>query len=91
MDTDLPYFIAKDIEERILYRYKYDYHIVFKKLTDTHKIDLMLTNIPNTLEEMNRYSSHVQLFDYPIKERDLIDIGKKLQYLAQEKSEATIL
>ncbi|WP_158563536.1 MULTISPECIES: helix-turn-helix domain-containing protein [Vagococcus] len=91
LDTDLPYFIAKDIEERILYRYKYDYHIVFKKLTDTHKIDLMLTNIPNTLEEMNRYSSHVQLFDYPIKERDLIDIGKKLQYLAQEKSEATIL
>lgn len=90
LDTDLPYFITKDIEERILYRYKYDYHIVFKTLADNRMIDLVLTNIPNTLEENNQYSPHVQLFDYPIKERDLIEIGKKCQLLAQEKSETTI-
>ncbi len=87
LDTDLPYFIIKDIEERILYRYKYDYHIVFKSISDTEPIDIVLTNIPNTLEENNRYSPHIQLFDYPIKERDLIDIGKKLQLLVQEKSQ----
>ncbi|RGI31042.1 helix-turn-helix domain-containing protein [Melissococcus sp. OM08-11BH] len=87
LDTDLPYFVIRDIEERIMHRYKYDYHIVFKTLNETKRIDLVLTNIPNTLEEMNRYSPHVQLFDYPIKERDLIDIGKKLQLLVQEKSD----
>ena len=70
-----------------MYRYKYDYHIVFKSISDTEPIDIVLTNIPNTLEENNRYSPHIQLFDYPIKERDLIDIGKKLQLLVQEKSQ----
>lgn len=91
LDTDLPYFITRDIEERITYRYKYEYHIVFKTLNHEEEIDLVLTNIPNTLEENNQYSSHVQLFDYPIKERDLIEIGKKCQLLAQEKSQHHML
>jgi len=86
LDTDLPYFVKKDIENRITYRYKYEYHIEFKTINDTDAIDLVLTNIPNTLEEHNQYSPHNQLFDYPLKERDLIDLGKKLQLLAQSKA-----
>ena len=85
LDTDLPYFVKKDIEDRILYRYKYDYHIEFKSFNEIDNIDLVLTNIPNTMEEKNQHSPHNQLFDYPLKERDLIDLGKKLQMLAQSK------
>lgn len=85
LDTDFPYFVEQNIIMRLTDRYKHDFNIVFADKKTVTEWDLILTNIPNIIEEKQRLTYKVHLFDFPIKLRDFLEIEKKLKIIAQER------
>lgn len=85
LDTDLPYFVKNDIRNRVIDRFRHDFNVRFVLEDEKEKTDIILTNIPNTIEEQERFSYRVQLFDYPIKTRDFSEIEYKLKRTSHNK------
>ena len=90
LDSDLPYLVKRNMKERIRDRYKYDFNLQFVELSEAVTADIVLTNIPNTMEEELRDTHKVHLFDFPIKLRDFTEIERKLMSISQEMTEAPI-
>ena len=85
LDSDLPFFVKESIAEQITNRLKMEFNLRFVSLEEVEEADLVLTNIPNILEEELRFSSKVHLFDFPFNHRDYMGIEKKLRYIVQNK------
>ncbi|MGX7148439.1 helix-turn-helix domain-containing protein [Enterococcus ureasiticus] len=89
LDSDLPFFVKQTIITKISDRFKHDFNIIFLKDQQLQQSDIVLTNIPNTIEEEQRFTYKVHLFDFPIKLRDFIEIERKLKLVAQLKSQVS--
>ncbi|MGM0217505.1 helix-turn-helix domain-containing protein [Enterococcus sp. AZ126] len=87
LDSDLPFFVKQNIMTKINDRFKYDFNIQFQKDQVLHQSDIILTNIPNTTMEEQRFTYKVHLFDFPIKLRDFIEIERKLRLVALAKTQ----
>lgn len=90
LDTDLPFFVKESIITKITDRFKHDFNISFLTHQLLHESDIVLTNIPNIIEEQQRFSYKVHLFDFPIKSSDFQEIEKKLKIVAKMKSQVFI-
>lgn len=89
LDSDLPFFVKQTITTKINDRFKHDFNIIFLKDQSLQDSDIVLTNIPNIIEEEQRFTYKVHLFDFPIKLRDFIEIEKKLKLVAYLKSQVS--
>ncbi|MDA9470930.1 helix-turn-helix domain-containing protein [Enterococcus sp. 5H] len=87
LDSDLPFFVKQNIMTKISDRFKHDFNITFLPDQSLQNSDIVLTNIPNIIEEEQRFTYKVHLFDFPIKLRDFIEIERKLKLVAQLKNE----
>lgn len=85
LDSDLPLMIQQNIRKRITDRYKHDYNVRFVN-NNYEDIDLILTNIPNSQEEKNRFTQGIQLFEYPITPFDLYELEQRLIRVGHMKS-----
>ncbi|AQP53470.1 hypothetical protein CBF34_08185 [Vagococcus penaei] len=85
LETDLPYFIKQNIMVRISDRFKHDFNLSFLDMSQKDKADIIFTNVPNLIEERQRFTYGILLFDFPIKLRDFIELEKKLQIVVQKK------
>ena len=65
-------------------RFKYDFNLRFITSNEMEEADLVLTNIPNLLEEELRFSKQVHLFDFPFNHRDFIEIERKMKAIVHE-------
>lgn len=86
LDSDLPYFVKNNIRDQITNRFKYDFNVQFVTKEEADNPDLVLTNIPNMLEEELRFSHKVHLFDFPFNQRDFVEIERKLRTITQDNS-----
>lgn len=84
LDTDLPFFVKNNVKNQILDRFKYDFNLSFVDASEVDEADLVLTNIPNLLEEELRFSRQVHLFDFPFNHRDFIEIERKMKAITRE-------
>lgn len=84
LDTDLPFFVKNNVKNQIMDRYKYDFNLRFVEASELDQADLVLTNIPNLLEEELRFSKKIHLFDFPFNHRDFLEIEKKMKALIHE-------
>lgn len=87
LDSDLPFFVKNNVKNQITDRYKYDFNLRFVDVADMEEANLVLTNIPNLLEEELRFSKQVHLFDFPFNYRDFIEIERKMRALTHEINE----
>ena len=84
LDTDLPFFVKTNVTNQITDRFKYDFNLRFITSNEMEEADLVLTNIPNLLEEELRFSKQVHLFDFPFNHRDFIEIERKMKAIVHE-------
>ena len=87
LDSDLPYLVKNNIRDQITNRFKYDFNVQFVTKDEADEAVLVLTNIPNMLEEELRFSHKVHLFDFPFNQRDFMEIERKLRAIAQTISD----
>ena len=85
LDSDLPYFVKSSVTDQIVNRFKYEFNLTFIEANDEDSADLILTNIPNVLEEELRFSHKVHLFEFPFNQRDFLEIERKVRAISQEK------
>ncbi|MEG0254029.1 MAG: helix-turn-helix domain-containing protein [Vagococcus sp.] len=85
LDTDLPYFVKNNVTEQIANRFKYEFNIAFINENVLDTADLILTNIPNVLEEELRFSNKVHLFEFPFSQRDFAEIERKMKGISQNR------
>ncbi|MEG2709202.1 MAG: hypothetical protein RR968_08700, partial [Vagococcus sp.] len=72
-----------NVKNQIVDRFKYDFNVGFVEADNMEEADLVLTNIPNLLEEELRFSKQVHLFDFPFTHRDFIEIEKKMKAITR--------
>lgn len=85
LDTDLPYFVKNNVKDQITNRFKYEFNLAFVQENDLDTADLILTNIPNVLEEELRFSNKVHLFEFPFNQRDFAEIERKMKGISQDR------
>lgn len=83
LDSDLPFYVKNNVKNQIVDRFKYDFNVGFVEADNMEEADLVLTNIPNLLEEELRFSKQVHLFDFPFTHRDFIEIEKKMKAITR--------
>lgn len=86
LDSDLPLFVKKNIMTKISDRFKHDFNIVFLDTQQLMEADLILTNIPNIIDEEQRFTYRIHLFDFPFKSKDFIDLEIQLRQIIQKKT-----
>lgn len=86
LDSDLPLFVKKNILTKINDRFKHDFNLTFLDSQQLLSADLILTNVPNIMEEEQRFSDKIHLFDFPFKSNDFIELEKKLRHVIQQKT-----
>ncbi|MGY3767009.1 helix-turn-helix domain-containing protein [Vagococcus vulneris] len=86
LESDLPSFIKQNITTRLTDRFKHDFNLTFLPRSKRDDADLIFTNIPNLIEEKNRFEDNLLLFDFPLKSRDIVELEHKLKLNIQKKS-----
>ncbi len=84
LDSDLPYFVKNNLKKQIVNRFEYEFNLAFIETNEKRTADLILTNIPNVLEEKLRFSQKVHLFEFPFNQRDFLEIERKFRGISQE-------
>lgn len=83
LDSDLPFFVKNNVKNQIIDRFKYEFNLSFVGNEEIDQASLVLTNIPNLLEEKLRFSRKIHLFDFPFNQRDFMEIERKLRGISQ--------
>lgn len=86
VESDLPYLIKQSIINKMLTRYENRYNLTFLEDSSFDQADIVLTNIPNIIEERKIYDYTVHYFDYPIRMRDSIEFDNKIKHIHDKKS-----